>query len=118
MSFPKVILHPGKERSVLNHHPWLFSGAVKKIDGAVNEGDVVEIFSSDQKYLATGHFHEGSIQVRIFSFEQVEPGFEFWKSRLEKALHFRRQVNLAGNQLTNCYRLIHAEGDGLPGLII
>jgi len=118
MPFPKIILQPGKERSLLNKHPWLFSGAIKKKDGNPNEGDVVEIFSSTGIYLATGHYHEGSITVRIFSFEQTDLAADFWKQKLQKAFDLRKNLNLVDNGRTNCYRLVHAEGDGLPGLII
>ena len=80
-TFPKIILHPGKERSPLNKHPWLFSGAVKKKDANLKEGDAVEIFSSTGVYLATGHYHDGSITARIFSFEQTELNKDFWKQK-------------------------------------
>jgi 23S rRNA (cytosine1962-C5)-methyltransferase len=118
MTLSKIIVHHGKERSVMNRHPWLFSGAVKKIEGDVKEGDVVEIFSADQRYLATGHYHEGSIKVRIFSFEQTKPDFEFWNAKLSAAFQYRKSLGFIDNPSTNCYRLVHAEGDGLPGLII
>src|SRR5438552_3230751 len=114
----KIILHPAKERSILNHHPWLFSGAVKKMEGEVKEGDIVEILSADQRYLATGHYHDGSIKVRIFSFERITPGYEFWKSKLQKAYDYRKNLNFINNPLTNAYRLVNAEGDEMPGLII
>ncbi|MEO8086328.1 MAG: class I SAM-dependent methyltransferase, partial [Bacteroidota bacterium] len=117
-SFPKIILHPAKERSIQNKHPWLFSGAIKKTEGNPKEGDVVEVFSAAGLFLATGHYHAGSITVRIFSFEQVTPGYEFWKSKLQSAFEYRKKLNFIDNPATNCYRLIHAEGDGMPGLII
>ena len=117
-SFPKIILKAQKERSVLNKHPWLFSGAVEKMDAGINEGDIVEIFSKDQKYLATGHYHDGSIKVRIFSFAQTDCSYSFWKEKIEKVFALRQQLGLINNPHTNVYRLIHAEGDGMPGLII
>ena len=116
--FPKIILHPAKERSIQNKHPWLFSGAIKKTEGDPKEGDIVEIFSSAGLYLATGHYHAGSITVRIFSFDRITPDYQFWKSKLRSALEFRKKLNLTDNSETNCYRLVHAEGDGMPGLII
>ena len=116
--FSKIILLPGKERSILNKHPWLFSGAIKKTEGNPKEGDVVEVISSTGVSLATGHYHSGSITVRIFSFEQINPDYSFWKSKLQSAYDFRKKLNLVDNPETNCYRLIHAEGDGMPGLII
>jgi 23S rRNA (cytosine1962-C5)-methyltransferase len=117
-SFPKVVLKKGKERSLLNLHPWLFSGAVEKVSMEVREGDVVEVFSHDDRYLATGHYHEGSIKTRIFSFEKTDCSYEFWKEKLQRAFALRQQLNLVSNADTNVYRLVHAEGDGLPGLII
>ena len=117
-TFSKIILLPGKERSTQNKHPWLFSGAIKKTEGETKEGDIVEVFSSIGVYLATGHYHSGSITVRIFSFEQINPDYSFWKSKLQSAYDFRKKLNLVDNPETNCYRLIHAEGDGMPGLII
>jgi 23S rRNA (cytosine1962-C5)-methyltransferase len=117
-AYSKVILKSGKERSLNNFHPWLFSGAIKEIQGPVKEGDIVEIHNNHNEYMATGHFHEGSIKVRIFSFERVQPDFAFWKSKLEKAFAVRNQLGYIDHPDTNAYRLIHAEGDNMPGLII
>lgn len=116
--YPKIILKKGKERSLQNFHPWLFSGAVEEADDGIDEGDIVEIYSVNQNYLATGHYHEGSIKVRIFSFEKTDCGYEFWKEKLVKALELRERLGMVNDPETNVYRLIHAEGDGLPGLII
>ncbi len=117
-NFPRIILKPKKERSLLNYHPWLFSGAIEKADAGIQEGDIVEVFSADHKYLATGHYHAGSIMVRIFSFSQTNCEYEFWKDKLEKAFALRQTLGLTNNSNTNVYRLLHAEGDGFPGLII
>jgi 23S rRNA (cytosine1962-C5)-methyltransferase len=117
-SFSRIILKQGKERSLLNFHPWLFSGAVAQTEGEIREGDIVEIYSHDKKYLATGHYHEGSIKVRIFSFEQTEPDQGFWKRKIRNAFELRKRLGFTDNNSTNVYRLVHAEGDGLPGLII
>jgi len=116
--FPKLVLHPAKERSIRLYHPWIFSGAVKSVTQGVVEGDVVDVYSNDHKYLATGHYHEGSIKVRIFSFEKTEFGKEFWHSKFFNAIDLRKHLGLINNKTNNVYRLIHAEGDGLPGLII
>jgi 23S rRNA (cytosine1962-C5)-methyltransferase len=114
----KIILKPGKEQSIMRLHPWIFSGAIKRIDGSPHEGDVVEVFSNEQEYLATGHYQIGSIAVRIFSFQQVIPDSDFWKGKIQNAYNLRKALNLAENQETNVYRLVNGEGDGIPGLII
>jgi 23S rRNA (cytosine1962-C5)-methyltransferase len=114
----KIILKKGKEQSVKRLHPWIFSGAIRKISGTPSEGEVVEVFSDQDEYLATGHYQIGSIAVRIFSFCQVEPDYSFWNTKIEKAYRLRQQLNLAGNPITNVYRLVNGEGDGMPGLII
>lgn len=114
----KIVLKPGKEQSIMRLHPWLFSGAIKKIDGTPQEGDVVELFSNDHEYLATGHYQIGSIAVRIFSFQQLIPDSEFWKAKILNAYDLRDSLNLINNTETNVYRLVNGEGDGMPGLIV
>jgi 23S rRNA (cytosine1962-C5)-methyltransferase len=114
----KIILKKGKEQSVKRLHPWIFSGAIRKIYGSPSEGDIVEVFSDLDEYLATGHYQIGSISVRIFSFDRGEPDFAFWSAKIEKAYRLRQQLQLAGNSKTNVYRLVNGEGDELPGLII
>lgn len=117
-SFAKIILHPKKERSLRLFHPWVFSGAVAKTEGDPQEGDMVEVYSSDGQYLATGHFHEGSIKVRVFSFEKTEGDEDFWANKLRDAFQFREHLGITSDPNTDVYRLVHGEGDGLPGLII
>lgn len=114
----KVILKAKRSASVERFHPWVFSGAIKAMEGDVQDGDVVEVYKADGSYLATGHYQDGSITVRLFSFQQAEPDQDFWNAKIGNALGYRRRLGLAGNPQTNCYRLAHAEGDGLPGLII
>lgn len=123
--FIKVILANGKDHSVKRFHPWVFSGAIKKISlppdypgEDLKEGDVVEVYSSQNEFLGMGHYQIGSIAVRMFSFTQVTPDFSFWKSKIQAAYNFRTQLNLTKNTATNCYRLCFGEGDGLPGFII
>ncbi len=116
--FVKIILHPKKERSLKLFHPWVFSGAVAKTDGNPSEGDIVEIFTHEDEYIATGHFHNGSIKVRIFSFERTDAGEDFWLNKLLYAYQLRKNLGLIENKNTNMYRLVHGEGDNLPGLII
>jgi 23S rRNA (cytosine1962-C5)-methyltransferase len=116
--YPKLTLKPGKEKSLLNFHPWVFSGAIASINREIGEGEIVEIFSSDKKYLATAHFHDGSITARIISFEQRKINREFWKEKITRSFSARKQLGFIGNENTNAFRLVNAEGDGMPGLII
>lgn len=111
-------LKPGKEQSLKRFHPWVFSGAIAKADGKSQEGDLVNVFASNGEFLALGHCQIGSIAIRILSFEPAEANYEFWKSKIDKAWNLRKALNLTDNLETNVFRLVHAEGDGLPGLII
>jgi 23S rRNA (cytosine1962-C5)-methyltransferase len=117
-NYTKIILKPGKDQSLLRYHPWVFSGAIKNISGTVQEGDVVEVFDNNNKFLAIGHYQIGSISVRIFSFQKIDPDFSFWKEKLTKAYVLRKRLGLTDNSETNVYRLVYGEGDGMPGLII
>lgn len=114
----KIVLNSGKEQSPKRFHPWIFSGAVKKIPEHIKNGDVVEVYSSKDEYLGTGHYQKGSIMVRLFSFEKVLPDAAFWKSKIQKAFNYRQSIGLTDDANTNVYRLVYGEGDGLPGLII
>ena len=116
--YPKITLKPGKEQSVLRRHPWIFSGAVLNGDNGLEDGDVVEVFSSTGQYLATGHCQQGSIMVRVLSYKQVKIDEAFWVSKLQSALKYRQLIGITSNPATNAYRLVNAEGDGLPGLVI
>jgi len=113
----KIILKSGKEQSIRRFHPWIFSGAIKKIYGEPAEGDLVAVYDNKENFLAFGHYQPGSIAVRILSFEDTEPDTEFFRRRIRSAYDFRRSLGLIDNQSINVYRLIHAEGDNLPGLI-
>lgn len=114
----KIILKPGKEQSVKRFHPWIFSGAIGKSEGKPEEGDVVNVYSADGEFLAMGHCQIGSIAVRILSFEEVIPDFDFWKMKIEKAWNLRKSSGITESEETNVFRLVHAEGDGMPGLIV
>ena len=114
----KVILRPRREDSILRFHPWVFSGAIAKITGDPAEGDLVGVYSSDGQYLATGHYQIGSIAVRILSFDEDPLAPDFWEKMVRRAFQVRVACGLHGSAATTCYRLIHGEGDGLPGLII
>jgi len=118
MNYSKVILKSGKDQSVRRYHPWIFSGAIKKIIGNVNEGDLVVVTDNKDEFLAIGHYQIGSIAIRIVSFEEKEIDVDFWKQKIKKAYYLRQKFDLAENSNNNVYRLVHAEGDGLPGLII
>lgn len=116
--YPKLILKNGKEQALDRKHPWIFSGAIYNIDPKLGEGDVAEVWTSKGNYLATGHYTNGSIMVRILSFDKRQLDATFWKDRIQSAYGYRKRCNLAGNDATNCFRLIHGEGDGLPGLVV
>ncbi len=114
----KIILRKGKEKSILRFHPWVFSGAIAKADSGITNGDIVEVCDAAGNFLAMGHYHDNSIAVRIFSFEQITPTYDFWREKVANALRFRKSIGLIGNPNTNMLRLVNGEGDGLPGLII
>ena len=115
----RVYLKPGKEESLKRFHPWVFSGAIARINGEPEEGEVVEIFTSKNEFIAKGHWQIGSIAVRVLSFIQEEElDLEFWKRKLTVAYDMRRSMGVAGRVDNNTYRLVHGEGDNLPGLII
>ncbi|RKD90138.1 class I SAM-dependent rRNA methyltransferase [Mangrovibacterium diazotrophicum] len=113
-----VVLSKGKEQSLKRFHPWVFSGAIKKISSEVQEGDLVRVVSNSNEFLGIGHYQIGSIAVRILSFKDVEIDRSFWKQLLGEAVNLRASLGLLDNQSTNVFRLVHGEGDGLPGLII
>jgi 23S rRNA (cytosine1962-C5)-methyltransferase len=114
----KIVLKSGKEQSVRRFHPWIFSGAIKKMYGEPAEGDLVDVFDNKDVFLAVGHYQPSSIAVRILSFEQVTPDIGFFRDKIRKAIEYRRSLGLIDNPQMNVFRLIHAEGDGLPGLIV
>ncbi|MDA3928666.1 MAG: class I SAM-dependent rRNA methyltransferase [Prolixibacteraceae bacterium] len=117
-SLTKVVLKSGKDQSLKRFHPWVFSGAIKKMYGPVNEGDVVTVYSNKDEFLGLGHYQVGSIAIRVFCFENIEINYDFWKLKFKKAFKLRESLGLTNNPETNTYRLLHAEGDGMPGLII
>jgi 23S rRNA (cytosine1962-C5)-methyltransferase len=114
-----VYLKPGKEESLKRFHPWVFSGAIARIDGKPDEGELVDIYTSQKAFIAKGHFQIGSIAVRVLSFKQDEQiDRTFWRHRLQLAYTMRRGIGLTGSADSNTYRLVHGEGDNLSGLII
>ena len=118
MSYKKVYLKPGKEESLKRFHPWVFSGAIARIEGEPEEGEIVDVYTSKKEFVACGHFQIGSIAVRVLSFKQMAIDHDFWRQKLELAYNLRKGLGLAGNPTNNTYRLVHGEGDNLPGLII
>jgi len=118
MEYVKVVLKSGKDQSPLRLHPWIFSGAIKKIYGNPAEGDVVEVYDNKDNYLGIGHYQPGSIAVRILSFEKINPDISFFRERITAAIAYRKIAGLFDNPSINVFRLVYAEGDYLPGLII
>lgn len=113
-----LILRKGKDESLKRFHPWIFSGAVHHLEGDPKEGDIVEVLDSDGRFIALGHWQVGSIAVRVLTFNRQKIDVGFWKKRLATALDVRRSIGVAGTPLNNMYRLVHGEGDNMPGLVI
>lgn len=118
MSYKKVYLKPGKEESLKRFHPWVFSGAIARVEGEPEEGEIVDVYTSKKEFIACGHFQIGSIAVRVLSFVQETIDHAFWVRKLSIAKDLRVALGLIGNPQNNTYRLVHGEGDNLPGLII
>ena len=123
--YKQVYLKRGKEESLLRFHPWIFSGAINKIEEGLEEGDIVRVMTHDKKFIAVGHFQIGSIAIRVLSFHDVKIDDKFWESRLKAALQVRQAIGIIREESTGTrlfpnttYRLVHGEGDNLPGLII
>ena len=114
----QVYLKRGKEESLLRFHPWVFSGAIQQADEGIGEGEVVRVVNSQGDFIAVGHYQMGSIAVRVLSFADESIDESFWGKRLASALRVRQTVGLADNPRNNTYRLVHGEGDMLPGLVI
>lgn len=113
-----VILKPGKEESLKRFHPWIFSGAIQRMEGKPEEGDLVRVLDCKENFMAIGHYQIGSIAVRVLSFADRAIDANFWHERIAIAYKLRLDLHLAENDNNNTYRLIHGEGDGLPGLVI
>lgn len=118
MARVKIVLKKGKEESLLRFHPWIFSGAISHSDTAPVEGDIVDVYNSEQKFIARGHCQIGSIAVRVLSFNEAEEiDNQWWEEKIREAYTMRSRLSIFGDA-TTCYRLVHGEGDLLPGLII
>ena len=113
-----VILKRGKEESLLRQHPWIFSGAILRINGNPEEGDIVTVYTNDKKFIARGHIQVGSIAVRVLTFKDEPIDYGFWKKRIATAYDMRRSIGIASRDDNDTFRLVHGEGDNLPGLVI
>ena len=116
--YKNIYLKKGKEESLKRCHPWVFSGAIAHADANIEEGEVVRVLTTNADFIAVGHYQIGSIAVRVLSFHDVDIDSEFWLSRMKSALNMRISVGIADNPNNNTYRLVHGEGDNLPGLVI
>lgn len=116
--YKNIYLKKGKEDSLKRFHPWVFSGAISHVDDGISEGDIVRVITSSGDFIAVGHFQIGSIAVRVLSFEDIEIDGRYWQERLSSALLMRQSIGIADNPDNNTYRLVHGEGDNLPGLVI
>lgn len=117
MNSKNITLKRGKDSSLNRFHPWIFSGAIAKMDNGIADGDVVKVYNFENKYVATGHYQRGSIAVRVLSFKNEEINADFWHDRIKKALDLRKII-FANNPDTDTFRLVHGEGDNLSGLIV
>lgn len=118
MRYKSIYLKKGKEESLKRFHPWIFSGAIGRMEEKVGQGEIVRVLSADGNFLAVGHYQNGSIAVRVLSFEDIEIDHNYWVSRLASALKMRQALGIAGRTDNNTFRLVHGEGDLLPGLVI
>lgn len=116
--YKNVYLKRGKEESLRRFHPWVFSGAITKSDEGIDEGDIVRVITAEGEFIALGHFQIGSIAVRVLSFHDISIDNQYWESRLGEALRMRQAIGIADNPQNNTYRLVHGEGDSLPGLVV
>ena len=116
--YKQIFLKRGKEESLKRFHPWIFSGAIHHMDDGIEEGETVRVITAAGEFIAVGHYQIGSIAVRVLSFEDIEINTDFWCERLQSALDVRIGVGIADSPTNNTYRLVHGEGDYLPGLVI
>ena len=113
-----IYLKKGKEESLLRYHPWVFSGAIQRMDDGIREGDIVKVYNAQGDFMAVGHYQIGSITVRVLSFRDIAIDGDFWRSRLAAALRLRQSIGIADRSQNDTFRLVHGEGDNLPGLVI
>lgn len=118
MKYRQIYLKKGKEDSLKRFHPWVFSGAIKHAEPGIEEGDIVKVLTDSGEFIALGHYQIGSIAVRVLSFQECDIDSLFWQSKLQSALEVRLCIGVADSSDNNTYRLVHGEGDNLPGLVI
>lgn len=118
MKYRQIYLKKGKEDSLKRFHPWVFSGAIKHAEPGIEEGDIVKVLTDSGEFIALGHYQIGSIAVRVLSFQECDINSLFWQSKLQSALEVRVCIGVADSSDNNTYRLVHGEGDNLPGLVI
>jgi len=116
--YKNIYLKHGKEESLKRFHPWIFSGAIHHMDDGIAEGDTVRVITADGNCIAVGHYQKGTITIRVLSFQDIVIDESFWGSRIQSALAMRECIGMANNPDNNTYRLVHGEGDCLPGLVI
>ena len=116
--YKNIYLKHGKEESLKRFHPWIFSGAIHHMDDGIAEGDTVRVITADGDCIAVGHYQKGTITIRVLSFQDIVIDESFWRSRIQSALAMRECIGMANNPDNNTYRLVHGEGDCLPGLVI
>ena len=116
--YKNIYLKHGKEESLKRFHPWIFSGAIHHMDDGIAEGDTVRVITADGSCIAVGHYQKGTITIRVLSFQDIVIDESFWRSRIQSALAMRECIGMANNPDNNTYRLVHGEGDCLPGLVI
>ncbi|MDR0754107.1 MAG: class I SAM-dependent rRNA methyltransferase [Prevotellaceae bacterium] len=116
--YKRIILKHNRDESLKRFHPWIFSGAVAQYIDKPDEGEVVDVFTADNRFIARGHYQTGSIICRVLTFENENIDRNFWRKRIANAYALRKKSGLVQNGHTDAYRLIHGEGDMLPALII
>ena len=116
--YKSIYLKKGKEESLNRFHPWIFSGAIRHMDDGIEEGEIVNVYTYSNDFIAVGHYQIGSITVRVLSFSNIEINHDYWCKRLNAAFKMRQSIGIADSLDNNTYRLVHGEGDFLPGLVI
>ena len=116
--YKSIYLKKGKEESLNRFHPWIFSGAIRHMDEGIEEGEIVNVYTCSNDFIAVGHYQIGSITVRVLSFSNIEINHDYWCKRLDAAFKMRQSIGIADSLDNNTYRLVHGEGDFLPGLVI